>query len=72
MFAQSENVTNWFTAANVTDETEFTDVIITKTNTTEIKVTFKSGTITYNNIYILVVLTVAIVFLTTHDIAVSA
>ncbi|KAK2181108.1 hypothetical protein NP493_410g01020 [Ridgeia piscesae] len=43
VFVQNENVTDWFTSANVTDDTEHTDVTLTKKNTTQIEVTFKSG-----------------------------
>ena len=45
MFVQNENVTDWFTSANVTDDAEHTDVTLTKKNTTQIEVTFKSGRI---------------------------
>ena len=39
------NVTDWFTAANVTESnTDFTNLVITKKNLTRIEVTFKSGT----------------------------
>lgn len=43
VLVENNNVMDWFNAANVTDEKEYTDVILTKKNTTQIEVTFKSG-----------------------------
>ncbi|KAI0210407.1 Mucin-like protein [Lamellibrachia satsuma] len=43
VFVENENVTSWFSAANVTGEAEHTAVILTKAKGAQIKVTFKSG-----------------------------
>jgi len=34
---------NWFNRAQLNDEKEYTDLTLTKKNTTQIEVTFKSG-----------------------------
>ena len=43
VFLENDNVSEWFNEANVTDEKEFSNVIITKKNVTQIEVSFKSG-----------------------------
>ena len=43
VFVENENVTDWFTSANVADFKEYTCVSITKTNTTQIEVTYTTG-----------------------------
>ena len=35
--------TDWFKTANLTDDKEFDNVTLTKTNVTQIKVSYKSG-----------------------------
>ena len=37
------NITDWFNAANLTDDKEYVGVILTKKNTTQIEVSFTSG-----------------------------
>ena len=39
----NENITDWFNAANLTDDKEYVGVILTKKNTTQIEVSFTSG-----------------------------
>ncbi|KAK2172014.1 hypothetical protein NP493_1002g01061 [Ridgeia piscesae] len=43
VFVAAQNVSNWFNDANVTNDKEFRNVIITKKTITEIEVSFKSG-----------------------------
>ena len=43
VFVDTVNVTDWFNAANLTDEEEHRGVTLTKTNTTQIEVSFKSS-----------------------------
>ena len=43
VFVAAENVSNWFNDANVTNDKEFGNVIITKKAITQIEVSFKSG-----------------------------
>ena len=40
---EGEDVTEWFKAANLSDDKEFDNVTLTKTNVTQIKVSYKSG-----------------------------
>ena len=40
---EGEDVTEWFKAANVSDDNEFDNVTLTKMNVTQIKVSYKSG-----------------------------
>jgi len=37
------DMTDWFNAANLTDDKEFDNVTLTKTNVTQIEVSYKSG-----------------------------
>ena len=46
VYAEGCNVTGWFSAANVTDDKAFSGVVITKKNTTQIGLAFKSGKVT--------------------------
>ena len=43
MFVANENVTDWFNAANVTDEEDYTEVTLSKKNATQLEVSFRSG-----------------------------
>ena len=43
MFVTAQNISNWFNDANVTNDKEFRNVIITKKTITQIEVSFKSG-----------------------------
>ena len=40
---EGEDVTEWFKAANLSDDKEFDNVTLTKMNVTQIKVSYKSG-----------------------------
>ena len=42
-------MTNWFNAANLTDDKEFDNVTLTKTNVTQIEVSYKSGKYTHQD-----------------------
>ena len=43
VFVEGVNETDWFTAANLTDEKDFDNVTLTKKNVTQIEVSYKSG-----------------------------
>lgn len=43
MFVGTENVTDWFNEANVTNDKAYSNVTITKKNIAQIEVSFKSG-----------------------------
>ena len=43
VFVENENVTDWFTRANVSNDVEYTAVTIMKKNATQIEVSFKSS-----------------------------
>ena len=43
VFVDGENETDWFRATNLTDDKEFGNVTLTKTNVTQIEVAYKSG-----------------------------
>ena len=43
MFVENEDVTEWLTSANLTDFKDYEGVSLTKTNTTQVEVTYTSG-----------------------------
>ncbi|KAI0239923.1 Mucin-like protein [Lamellibrachia satsuma] len=43
VFLENDNVSEWFNAANLKDEKEFSNITIIKKNVTQIEVSFKSG-----------------------------
>ncbi|KAK2166194.1 hypothetical protein NP493_1330g01003 [Ridgeia piscesae] len=43
IFVDGVDMTDWFNAANLTDDKEFDNVTLTKTNVTQIEVSYKSG-----------------------------
>ena len=43
MFVDYEDVTEWLTSANVTDFKDYEGVILTKTNNSQVELTYKSG-----------------------------
>ena len=44
MFVENEDVTGWLTSANLTDFKDYEGVSLTKTNITQVEVTYSSGT----------------------------
>ena len=43
VFLNNEDMTGWFNSSDVNDDRDFTNILITKTNNTQLQVTFKSG-----------------------------
>ncbi|KAK2190867.1 hypothetical protein NP493_66g06051 [Ridgeia piscesae] len=43
VFLNNEDMTDWFSSSDVNDDRDFTSILITKTNNTQLQVTFKSG-----------------------------
>jgi len=43
VFVENEDVTEWLTSANLTDFKDYEGVSLTKTNTTQVEVTYTSG-----------------------------
>jgi len=47
MFVDDVDMTDWFNSASLTDDKEFNNVTLTKTNVTQIEVSYKSGKYTH-------------------------
>ena len=43
VFVDNEDITGWFNSSNVDDDADYTGLSITKKNTTQLLVAFKSG-----------------------------
>ncbi|KAK2190852.1 hypothetical protein NP493_66g04024 [Ridgeia piscesae] len=43
VFLNNEDMTDWFNSSDVNDDRDFTSILITKTNSTQLQLTFKSG-----------------------------